>query len=129
MYFEGFLDVLVRSALVGVQSLRSNEMLAPEYATKVLFQSLSRQLNKSAVVGILAKRRSTCAYPAGLLKGTMALNSKYLIMWKRDRCVDYLIEASQLKDQQQQEQQQQEEEEHERAQLQQRQSKENKSKK
>jgi hypothetical protein len=71
-------------------------MLPPAYATKMLFQSLSRQLNKSAVMGILAKRKSTCAYPAGLMKGTMALNAKYITMWKRDRCVDYLLEASEI---------------------------------
>ena len=94
MYLEGFLDVLVRSALVGVQSIRTGEMLPPGLATKVLFQSLSRQLNKSAVISILAKRRSTCAYPAGLMKGTMSLNAKYLTMWKKDRCVDYVVEAS-----------------------------------
>jgi hypothetical protein len=61
MYLEGFLDVLVRSALVGVRSIRTGETLPPDLAAKVLFQSLSRQLNKSAVSGILAKRRSTCA--------------------------------------------------------------------
>ena len=42
---------------------------------------------------ILSKRRSTCAYPAGLMKGTMALNAKYLAMWKRDRYIDYLIDG------------------------------------
>ena len=119
MYFEGFLDVLVRSAMVGLRPMgkqaeassaaasapvlvnedgSKSQLLEAGIAAKVLFQSLSRQLNKSSVMKILSKRKSTCAYPAGLMKGTMSLNAKYLAMWKRDGRVDYLLDGPVLAD-------------------------------
>ena len=67
-----------------------NGPLQPANMVKALFQQLSRTLSRSRITKILAKRRITCSYPAGLMRGSMNLNAKYLSMWKRDDCCDYL---------------------------------------
>ena len=91
IYFGNFIDALLRTALFAFDGMTDeNGPLQPANMVKALFQQLSRTLSRSRITKILAKRRITCSYPAGLMRGSMNLNAKYLSMWKRDDCCDYL---------------------------------------
>ena len=91
IYFGNFIDALLRTALFAFDGMTDeNGPLQPANMIKALFQQLSRTLSRSRITKILAKRRITCSYPAGLMRGSMNLNAKYLSMWKRDDCCDYL---------------------------------------
>ena len=91
LYFGNFLDAILRTSLFAFDGMEDeNGPLRPANMVKALFQQLSRTLSRSRITKILAKRRITCSYPAGLMRGSMNLNAKYLAMWKRDDCCDYL---------------------------------------
>ena len=91
IYFGNFCDAIMRTALFAFDGMTDeNGEVTPENMIKALFQGLSRTLSRSRITRILSKRRYSCIHPRGLMKGTMALNAKYLTMWKQDGCCDYL---------------------------------------
>ena len=91
LYFAHFCDAVLRTALFSFDGMADEDGdLTPGNMIKALFQGLSRTLSRSRIIKILAKSKSICVYPAGLMKGSMSLNAKYLSMWKKDGCCDYL---------------------------------------
>lgn len=85
LYFKGFVDLIRRIASVAMPRLYQS---TPMHCSKALLQHLNRSLSRSRVMEIVSHREAK--YPAELLAGSISFSSKFMKMWRKDGCPDYL---------------------------------------